>query len=149
MIAEDCQSFILALYEGKTVTLHGKIENVKVSDPSLTALLSLVKAERAKGDKVFPDKAPSFRRQLDSLLQALRLQDELITPHSMRRGGATDQFRLHGNLHSTTVMGRWQSLKTCQLYIDQAVANRADMKIKPTKLFRKAQDVFNNIFGVD
>ena len=51
VIAEDCQSFILALYEGKTVTLHGRIENVKVSDPSLTALLSLIKAERAKGDK--------------------------------------------------------------------------------------------------
>ncbi len=29
VIAEDCQSFILALYEGKTVTLHDKIENVK------------------------------------------------------------------------------------------------------------------------
>ena len=137
VIAEDCQSFILALYEGKTVTLHGRIENVKLSDPSLTALLSLIKAERAKGDKAVPGKAPSFRRQMDSLLQALQLQNELITPHSMRRGGATDHFRLHGNLPSTTVTGRWQSVKTCRLYIDQAVADRADMRIKPTKLFRK------------
>ena len=86
VIAEDCQSFILALYEGKTVTLHGRIENVKVSDSSLTALLSLIKAERP-GDKVFPGKAPSFRRQMDSLLRALQLQNELSTPHSMRRGG--------------------------------------------------------------
>ena len=30
VITENHQSFILALYEGKTVTLHGKDENVKV-----------------------------------------------------------------------------------------------------------------------
>ena len=84
---------------------------------------------------------------MDSLLQALQLQNELITPHSMRRGGATDHFRLHGNLHSTTVMGRWQSVKTCRLYIDQAVADRADMRIKPTKMFWKAQNVFDSGFG--
>ena len=110
---------------------------MKVSDPSLTALLSLIKAERAKGDKAVPGKGPSFGRQMESLLQALQLQNELITPHSMRRGGATDHFRLHGNLPSNTGMERWQSVKTCRLYIDQAGADRADMRIKPTELFRK------------
>ena len=44
-------------------------------------------------------------------------------------------------------MGRWQSVKTCRLYIDQAVADRADMRIKPTKMFRKAQNVFHSVFG--
>ncbi len=71
VIAGDCQNFVLALYEGKTVTLHGRIENGKVSDPSLTALLSLIKSERAKGNKGFPGTAPSLRRQLEALLQAL------------------------------------------------------------------------------
>ena len=146
VIAENHQSFILALYEGKTVTLHGKIENVKVSDPSLAALLSLLQNQRAKGDRVFPGQAPSFRRHLDSLVQALQLENELITPHSMRRGGATDHFRLHGNLHATTVMGSWQSVKTCRLYIDQAIADRADMNVKTTKLFQKARNVFDDFF---
>ena len=76
---------------------------------------------------------------MDSLLKTFQLQNELITPHSMRRVGATDHFRLHGNLHATTVMGRWQSVKTCRLYIDQAVADRADMRIKPTKMIRNAK----------
>ena len=126
--------------------MHGKVENVKVSDPLLAMLLSVLQSQRAKGDRVFPGKAPLFRRQLDSLVQALRLENELITPHSMRRGGATDHFRLHGNLHATTVMGRWQSVKTCRLYIDQAIADRADMNVNATKLFQKAQSTFDSFF---
>ena len=145
VITENHQSFILALYEGKTVTLHGKVENVKVSDPWLAMLLSVLQSQRAKGDKVFPGKAPLLRRQLDSLVQALHLENELITPR-MRRGGATDHFRLHGNLHATTVMGRWQSVKTCRLYIDQAIADRADMNVNATKLFQKAQNMFDSFF---
>ena len=146
VIADNHQSFILALYGGKTVTPHGKIENVKVSDPSLAALLSLLQNQRAIGDRVFPGQAPSFRRHLDSLVQALQLENELITPHSMRRGGATDHYRVHGNLHATTVVGRWQSVKTCRLYIDQAIADRADMNVKATKLFKKARNVFDDFF---
>ena len=50
----------------------------------------------------------------------------------------TQYFLETGSLDQTAVRGRWQNVKTCRIYIDEALRDKPAMDIKRPKLIRKA-----------
>ncbi len=53
-------------------------------------------------------------------------------PYSLRRGGATYDYRVGGRLEATIVRGRWQNAKTARIYITDGLARWAEISLEPT-----------------
>ena len=51
-----------------------------------------------------------------------------MTSHCLRRGGATWHFKLYSSFDRTASHGRWSQVKTCRLYIDEAMSDLASTK---------------------
>ena len=49
-----------------------------------------------------------------------------LTPHGLRRGGATWHFCLLKSYDATMALGRWSQIQTARLYIDEAVCEEVD-----------------------
>ena len=61
-------------------------------------------------------------------MTGLGLADLQFQPYSLRRGGSTFWFALHGSLDAAVLRGRWESVRTGRNYIQ--TANERLMKIK-------------------
>ena len=48
------------------------------------------------------------------------MEHERLTPHGLRRGGATWFFSVHENYDVACAHGRWAHVPTCRIYVDQA-----------------------------
>ena len=70
-----------------------------------------------------------WRRQFADILTALSFDKWDFRPYSLRRGGATHQFRAHGSFDRLMQHGRWQSLKTARVYINDGMAVLAQLSI--------------------
>ena len=46
-----------------------------------------------------------------------------MTPHSLRRGGATWHFKRCQNIDVVQSLGRWSQARTAKLYIDETSAD--------------------------
>jgi hypothetical protein len=62
-----------------------------------------------------------FRLEFNQLVQEEGL-NEVFTPYSLRRGGATHLYQCCRNLSILTTRGRWQSSSTARLYLSEAQA---------------------------
>ena len=73
-----------------------------------------------------------FSETLDSLgFGALELR-----PYSLRRGGATCQFRQEGSFDRLMIQGRWQALRTTRLYINGGMSILAELSVPCTSFSR-------------
>ena len=63
------------------------------------------------------------------LVQALEIDYLGLSWYSLRRGGATANFMLHGNMELTLQFGRWSSTRTSKRYVMQAVAEVVKMSL--------------------
>ena len=50
-------------------------------------------------------------------------------PYSIRRGGATHDYMLHANLGKTVLRGRWGSLTTARIYINDGLAVLSELGV--------------------
>ena len=50
-------------------------------------------------------------------------------PYSLRRGGATHYFQLHGRFDSLLVLGRWQAASTARIYLNEGLAVLAELSL--------------------
>ena len=128
----------LDLPDTKTTFRKGTKESVTLTDDALVMFLAMLVSDRQPGDKLYSNGPALFRRRFSQLVQALSLQNVYLLPYSLRRGGATHYFLETGSLDLTAVRGRWQNIKTCRIYIDEALRDKATMDIKRPKLIRSA-----------
>lgn len=70
-----------------------------------------------------------WRQQFAAILKALGFSDWDFRPYSLRRGGATDAFKRHGNLDRLLIAGRWQSAKTAKIYLNDGLSVLAELKL--------------------
>ena len=72
-----------------------------------------------------------------SMAHTLNLDDLYITPHSMRRGKATELFRTTNSFDAVAQAGRWEHIRTCRKYVDAAVAEMSRFSgVNPERLKR-------------
>ena len=138
-------SVTLLLRNTKTSNRKQTTESVTITEPRAAAALALLADGKLPGDLLFAGLSPKrLRSALRSLSVTLGLQDLLITPHSFRRGRATQRFRETGSFHVVAEEGRWDSLTTCRKYVDLATREIAEYSVDRAKLMsaRKPLDAF-------
>ena len=74
-----------------------------------------------------------------SMAHALDLDDLYITPHSMRRGKATELFRTTNSFDAVAQAGRWEHNRTCREYVDAAVAETSRFSRVDTERLKRAR----------
>ena len=70
-----------------------------------------------------------WRKMFSDTLDSLGFSELHFRPYSLRRGGATFQFRQEGSFDCLMVHGRWHALKTTRLYINEGMAILAELAI--------------------
>ena len=79
----------------------------------------------------FCSSAATWRSLFHQGIVALKLKSFEFRPYSLRRGGATWYFTKYGSLDRVMVIGRWQAARTARLYLNEALATLADMRLEP------------------
>ena len=69
------------------------------------------------------------RQRFKQLLQFLNVEPFEFNLYSLRRGGATSYFFGSGSMDKTITIGRWESASTARIYIQQAAAQAAEMRL--------------------
>ena len=88
---------------------------------------------RSPGEPLFSFTQVQFRAAFKKVLQKLELMDFHLLPYSLRRGGATHDFRHHGHMDRTVLRGRWANPRTARLYVQEGLADLASLRISPAK----------------
>eukprot|EP00438_Fugacium_kawagutii_P006060 Skav221353 [mRNA] locus=scaffold6476:21129:22043:- [translate_table: standard] len=70
-----------------------------------------------------------FRDSFRSLLSYFGLSNT-FRPYSLRRGGATHDFRSHGQMERTLIRGRWASNVAARQYIQEGLSVLVTLKLK-------------------
>ena len=119
---------VLALEDTKGSQRRGiKAESVVLTDPTLIGYLRVVLPRLRPGERLYGGSGYQFREDVRSLCYLARLPAANWRPYSLRRGGATAHFLEFGSLDRTAVRGRWTSVQTARIYIDEGVATLAQL----------------------
>ena len=77
--------------------------------------------ERTMHLPILLDQGPGFRKAFKSLIDYFHLTQP-FRPYSLRRGGATADFRAHGSMERTLIKGRWGSNHAARQYIQEGLS---------------------------
>ena len=66
------------------------------------------------------------------------LVDFGFRPYSLRRGGATELWRVTGDLGKVTMAGRWGHQQTARIYVNDGLAVLTEMQLEGPS-FQKAR----------
>ena len=72
--------------------------------------------------------APAFREAFASLISYFKLNPN-FKPYSLRRGGATHDFRSHGLMEQTLLRGRWATTTAARQYVQEGLSALTEIKI--------------------
>lgn len=148
LAAIQCKDFvvgshaiILHLPHTKSGQRFGCTESVVIDDPGLIKLVTCFVQQHQPGDVLCPSPA-LFRTLFNQAVADVRLPDMPWKPYSLRRGGATALFKQSGSLDATCVRGRWANMRTCRIYINDALQELAAVRITPAQ--RQRLQTFGN-----
>ena len=119
---------VLVLRETKTGKRLNVVESVTVECPIVCGMLRQLCRGKLPGDRLLPDSPASYRKQFKKALKVLYLDEGLYSPYSLRRGGATFDFRSHGRIEKTLIRGRWASTRSARIYITEGLASIAQLE---------------------
>jgi hypothetical protein len=140
---------IVSLWDSKGSQRTGQPEVVFLRDPSLVRIIRGLQAKVQTDAWLFEGSYRTFCALLLSTAAFFGLEHPNLTPHSLRRGGATWHFSLFHNYDRTMLHGRWKQQKTARGYIDEALAELGRDSLPPAGALRlqKAEVLF--VFLVD
>ena len=114
----------LILRDTKGARLRGvAFETVVIKDP--VAISILVKYKAAGRVHLFNGTSAEFSALYKSAVAFFRLSHPKPTPHGIRRGGASWHFQVHGSYDGTVEHGRWATVRSARIYINEAAAEQA------------------------
>ena len=106
----------------KSGVRFGHKECVPISDGTLLRFLAWGQARFPPHQCIVRLKACAFRRAFCEAVAAAGLPEGNWKPYSIRRGAATDHFRLFGSLDATCIRGRWLNTRTCRIYVSDGIS---------------------------
>jgi integrase len=136
---------IISLWDSKGAKRTGVPEVVFIRDPSLIRVIKSMQAHGPADAWLFKGSYRSFCSLLTDTAGWFGLEHPNLTPHSLRRGGATWHFSLFHNYDRTMLHGRWKQQKTAKGYIDEALAElgRESLPVAGALRLKKAEVLFN------
>eukprot|EP00438_Fugacium_kawagutii_P003592 Skav221600 [mRNA] locus=scaffold1698:515445:521305:+ [translate_table: standard] len=107
---------------------HGAAESVVLGYEPAVQLVKLWKS-KVSGTTPLATSPAQWRGLFSKCLQELRLNTFEFRPYSLRRGGATFWFGKHQSLDRILVQGRWHTVKSARIYINEGLAILACMRL--------------------
>ena len=117
---------VLSLGLTKGGARQGAAESVTLHERSILPALWKWK-QSATPSQFLTVKPHAWRALFAKANEALRLNDLHFRPYSLRRGGATFWFNQHGSFDRLLVQGRWAAARTARVYLNDGLAQLADM----------------------
>jgi integrase len=113
------------------VTKGRRVEMVTVDDPALGRLLARELKEVKDGERVVEIEEKEFRQGFQAAMEEFGVAELRYKPYSLRRGGATEDFRKHGRLDRALLRGRWKGHTAARQYILEGMEMGVRMKRSP------------------
>eukprot|EP00435_Cladocopium_sp_Y103_P017447 s824_g4.t1 len=113
---------VISLGLTKAGKRQGAAESVTVHSEDVCRRLFQWK-NQVRSDASLTGKAHAWRKHFSAVLTAVGLDQFDYRPYSLRRGGATHYFQLHGRFDSLLILGRWQSASTARIYINEGLSD--------------------------
>ena len=123
---------VVHLGKSKSGKRSNQDEMVSIEDPLVGRLLKMVLQYGPRGARVFPQAAGRYRFLFHHYLTVLMCAQIGFQPYSLRRGGATFDFSLHGDVSRTMMRGRWSAVKTAKIYINRAYGVATSLSLDPS-----------------
>ena len=120
--ATDGNRAFVALPHTRTQARKGAPESFTVENRALAQLLYLFCQPLLPGDLILQRSPSQFRELSLALVNEQQLTGD-FKPYSLRRGGATEHFRQTNNMDLTCDRGRWNSVRTCRIYVNTAFSD--------------------------
>ena len=145
----ECTSCVLSFLDG-TKTSSRKVAATEALVIRDHLVLSVVKRLLCPSRKLQPGDYASgltpsqFVHIFGKAVTFLKLTNFNVRPYSVRRGGATNHFRLNANMAMTVVKGRWASPRSARIYIEDGLAALGQVKL--TALQTKDTESLKHIF---
>ena len=121
-------------FDSKSGSRLGFTEARTIDDKVLCALLKHVKSSMLPGDRFINVTGQVFRQQLAKAIIHLGLDPAEYKGYSIRRGGATHDFRSHGNFKRTQDRGGWSNPRTAKIYINNSLALLRQLEQSPAEV---------------
>ena len=128
---KDCQprgphQLCIILRDTKGARLRNvEFEKVILRDPEIIRIL--LRCKKDGRIRLYTKKPSDFYKRYQEAVAFFRLSHPKPTPHGIRRGGASWHFKLHGSFDRTVEHGRWSSVGSARIYINEAAAEAAAM----------------------
>lgn len=122
---------------------QGALESVKICEVDVTRRVKQWLATPGSSAKLTTS-PHQWRATFNSVLSALNFDGLELRPYSLRRGGASFQFRQHGSLDRLLIHGRWLAAKTARLYINEGLAVLTSMRIPWNPFSRNLRSQYLN-----
>ncbi|CAK0903184.1 unnamed protein product [Prorocentrum cordatum] len=124
---KPCGRGAVSLPWAKTSCQKGAREQVTLDDPLVGAV---VHAQLQRDSRLWPGTTRAFHDLFRTGLQQIGCRHLALSPYSLRRGGATHEFLLSGDLSKVMLRGRWGSARTVKICIQDGAAIIAEMKLQ-------------------
>jgi integrase len=136
---------IISLWVSKGATRTGEPEIVFLRDSALIRAIRSLQVKHPAGTPLFKGSYRSFSSLLKDTAAFYGLAHPNLTPHSLRRGGATWHFSLYYSYDRTMLHGRWKQQLTAKGYIDEALAEltRASIPEDGVLRLKKAEALYS------
>ena len=118
-------------FDSKSGTRLGFNEAKIITDVSLVRLIAAVKTSMLDGDKFINMSPIAFRNLLAQAISYIGLDPREYKGYSIRRGGATHDFRVHGDFAKTQNRGGWSNARTARIYINDSLAHVKELSESP------------------
>ena len=138
VLRDDGVAAVWTLPLSKSGQREGIQEVLSVDDPWLVGLLKLYLATLAPSQHLSKVSDSVQRDRLWEATAALRI-DHGYRWYSLRRGGATHFHQVKQDYGSLALKGRWGSLKTVRIYIQDAQAKLASLQVSGAQRVRLVQ----------
>jgi integrase len=83
-----------------------------------------------------------WRKTFNDVLEAVGFDQFDFRPYSLRRGGATHLFQLHGRFDALMVLGRWQAASTARIYINSGLAVLAEISLPKNRFINNLRSQY-------
>ena len=113
------------------VTKGRRVEMVTLDDGPLGRLLEEVTEGLGLGELVSEMGMVEFRWRFKAAVRKLGLKRIGYKPYSLRRGGATEDFKEHGRFDRAMLRGRWRSVAAARVYILEGLAAYTRLRRSP------------------
>ena len=115
----------------KGAKFSGAPESVQMKDARVIRVLHSWALSKEPGVRVFDFTYVEFAKALKTYAHFFDVASPRLTPHGVRRGGATWFFRLYGNYDTLAAHGRWCEVKNARQYVDEAMSDQTLAGLSP------------------